>query len=140
VAAQTTPTFEVASIRSSPNQPVGPVGLRISQTEARFTFIPLKGYICMAFGLRDYQVVGPPWLATTRFDIVAKRPEGQHGLEQVAGMLRALLEDRFRLQTHRARREFPVYGLEVAPQGPSLIRRPDDAAPEGPFTSGDRAR
>lgn len=125
--------FEVASIRPSPGTPVGDVGLRISQREARFTFIPLKGYIRMAFDLGDHQVDGPPWLVTTRFDIVAKRPEGQEGLTQVPAMLRALLEQRFRLRTHRARRDLPVYGLEVAPQGPRLARKPDDAPPEGPF-------
>ena len=65
--------------------------------------------------VREFTVVAPP-----RFDIVAKRPEGQHSLDQVPGMMQALLGERFRLRTHWARREFPVYGLQLAPQGQPL--------------------
>jgi uncharacterized protein (TIGR03435 family) len=135
LSAQEPLRFEVASIRPSPSQPVGPVGVRVTQSEARFSFVSLKAYICVAFGLRDHQVDGPQWLSTTRFDIVAKRPEGVHSLNQVPGMMQALLVERFRLRTHWARRDFPVYGLELAPQGPPLNRMPDEAPPEGPFTA-----
>lgn len=93
LSAQEPLRFEVASIRPSPSQPVGPIGVRVTQSEARFIFTSLKAYICAAFDLRDHQVDGPQWLSTTRFDIVAKRPEGQHGLNQVPGMLQALLAE-----------------------------------------------
>lgn len=44
-AAQTPPRFEVASIKPSPRPPVGPVGVRIGPSQARFTFASLKNYI-----------------------------------------------------------------------------------------------
>jgi len=143
-AAQTRPTatvenlprFEVASIRPSPSTPVGAVGLRITQTEARFTWIPLNLYIGWAFDIPVERIDGPTWLVSTRFDIVAKMPENQsqHAQERVPAMLRALLEDRFHLRVHRARREFSVFGLEVAPKGVPLTRAPDEPPPPGPLT------
>src|SRR5690349_5391490 len=45
VAAQTPPRFEVASIKPSPRPPVGPIGVRIGPSQARFTFASLKNYI-----------------------------------------------------------------------------------------------
>jgi uncharacterized protein (TIGR03435 family) len=137
IGAAALPRFDVASIRPSPSTPVGAVGLRISQTEARFTWIPLRTYIANAFGVPEERIDGPAWLASAHFDIVAKMPEdpAQNDLqEHVPAMLRALLEERFHLRTHRARREFTVFGLEVSPRGPALTRAPDDSSSPGPFS------
>ena len=49
-------------------------------------------------------------------------------------MVRALLEERFKMRTHRESREFPVYALEVAPKGPPLIRVPEEAQTPGEFS------
>lgn len=135
-AGQSPPRFEVASIKPSSRPPIGPVGVRIGPTQARFTFGSLRAYIAAAYGVRDHQISGPGWLATTMFDIVAKMPEGNTGLKQVPAMLRTLLEERFQIRTHREMRELPVYALELAPGGPRLVRLPDQAPPPGPFTSG----
>jgi uncharacterized protein (TIGR03435 family) len=133
-AAQSPPRFEVASIRPSSRPPAGPVGVRIGPTEARFTYVSLRAYVAAAYGVRDHEIAGPGWLATAIFDIVAKMPEGAT-VDQVPAMPRTLLEQRFHIRTHREPRELPVYGLEVSPRGPRLVRLPDEATPPGPFTS-----
>ena len=133
-AAQTPPRFEVASIKPSPRPPVGPIGVRIGPSQARFTFASLKNYIAAAYGVRDHEIAGPDWLATAMFDIVAKVPDGA-ALNQVPAMLRTLLEERFHIRTRREPRELPVYALELAPRGPRLVRLPDEAPPPGPFAA-----
>lgn len=48
-------------------------------------------------------------------------------------MLRSLLEDRFALRTHREKREFSVYGLEVT-AAEKLVKVPEEKPTEGAFT------
>jgi uncharacterized protein (TIGR03435 family) len=51
-----------------------------------------------------------------RFDVQAKPRENSQPQERRA-MLRALLEDRFKLRVHREMRQMPVYALTVAQPG-----------------------
>ncbi len=114
---QTRPEFEVASIRPAPDQGLQvEVGLTINESQARFASFSLKDYIAMAYGLKVHQVSGPDWLGNEKFNIAAKLPDGAK-TDQVGAMLQALLEDRFRLKTHRDKKEFPVYALEIAKGG-----------------------
>ena len=63
---------------------------------------------------------GPAWLDSERYQIVAKA-DGTPGQETMLGpMLRALLEDRFKMKVHRETREVPVYALTVAKSGAKL--------------------
>lgn len=79
----------------------------------------LKALLVRAYELKDYQVVGPAWIESERYEVTAKIPDGA-AEAQVAPMLRALLEERFRLRAHRERREMPIYALVVARGGPKL--------------------
>ena len=124
-AAQALPQFEVASIHPSDAVPPAvTAGVRFTDQQARFVFLSLKDYIGIAYDVRIHQIVGPDWLGNTRFDITAKIPDGQK-MDQLQPMLRALLEERFKLRTHRDSREFPVYGLEVAPGESKLVKLPE---------------
>ena len=63
---------------------------------------------------------GPGWVTSDPYDIAAKA-EGDAPFPRMAGpMLRALLEDRFKLRVHRETKEVPVYFLTVAKNGPKL--------------------
>jgi uncharacterized protein (TIGR03435 family) len=63
---------------------------------------------------------GPDWIRSDTYDIAAKA-EGNAPFPQMAGpMLRALLEDRFKLKIHRETKEVPVFFLTVAKDGPKL--------------------
>ncbi len=88
--------------------------MRITQSQARFTFLSLKDYIGIAYGVRVYQIVAPDWIASARFEIAATLPAGFSG-EQLMPMMRALLEERFHVKTHRETRELPAYVLTTLP-------------------------
>jgi uncharacterized protein (TIGR03435 family) len=129
---QTDPQFEVASIRSSDmanlNIAAGiRAGVRMDGAQVRYTLVPLITYVGYAYQIRNYQIVGPDWLRSELFDIVAKLPEGSTA-KQVPQMLRALLEDRFKLKVHRELKEFPVYALEVSKSGLKMAELPPDPA------------
>jgi len=128
-------TFEVASIKPAP--PLTPelmrsrqthIGVKIDKARADFGGMPLSELIARAYKVKSYQVTGPEWMKS-RFDILAKMPEGSTE-EQVPEMLKALLEDRFKLKVHVDSKEFPVYALVVGKNGPKLTPQPDDYDPK----------
>ena len=134
LAAQSdSPRFEVASIKPSPADALG--GMMFSgPAPAEFSIrnAPLLSIIMVAYGRRDYQLVGSPdWTQSERYDIRAKYPNPD-ARRQWTAMLRALLEDRFRLRTHVETREAPVYALVMARGdkrfGPQLQKTPRDCA------------
>jgi uncharacterized protein (TIGR03435 family) len=94
----------------------------------------VKQLIAYAYKLRAYEVTGPDWMVTDRFDIVARMPDGTTK-DDVPDMLQALLKDRFGLTAHREMVDQPVLGLVVGKNGPKLraatvIPEPiDDTAP-----------
>jgi uncharacterized protein (TIGR03435 family) len=132
IFAQASPEFEVASIRPSgaPGVDRVNVGLRIDGAQVHCAYFALVDYIGMAYNVRTYQVSGPDWLASQRFDLSAKLPAGA-GREQVPQMLTALLAERFHLKVHRETKDFPVYALVVGKGELKLKEAPSapDAAP-----------
>jgi uncharacterized protein (TIGR03435 family) len=126
------PEFEVASIK--PSAPSGVdranVGVRIDGAQVRCTYFSLKDYIGMAYRLRYYQITGPEWIGSERFDISAKLPAGA-GREQVPEMVIALLADRFQLKAHRETKEFSVYALVVGKGELKLKESAADSSSEG---------
>jgi uncharacterized protein (TIGR03435 family) len=63
---------------------------------------------------------GPPWIDSDLYRIDAKA-EGTPGDEIMRGpMMKALLEDRFKLKIRRETNSIPVYALSVAGGGPRL--------------------
>jgi uncharacterized protein (TIGR03435 family) len=125
-------TFEVASVKSSPS-----TGGRFimnggpgSSDPDRivYTNITLKRILLSAFDVRNYQISGPDFLDTLRFDITAKVPEGATKI-QFQRMLQDLLGTRFQMRAHRESRELPLYALLVAKNGPKI--KPTSAGPAG---------
>lgn len=123
------PQFEVASIRPAPPFTPGQIGLglHIDGSQVSIRQFALKDDLAIAFNLKQYQIVGPDWLTTERFDIVAKLPEGAPR-DQVRAMLQALLLDRFQMKTHHETKDFSVYGLVVAKGGLKMKELPPDPA------------
>jgi uncharacterized protein (TIGR03435 family) len=92
-----------------------------------------------AYALKPQQVIGANWLATERYDIMARVPDGATMPQQTI-MLQNLLAERFHLKQHREQRELPVYELVVAKGGPKL-KPPGETrlatlTPDGPFGLG----
>lgn len=124
------PAFEVASIRHVPSgpPPQGTVGgLRIDGSQVHFAYMSLKDYIAVAYQVKLYQVSGPDWIGSERFDIAATLPDGVVPSD-VSVMLQALLADRFQLTFHREKKDFTVYTLEVDKGGLKIPESP--LAPE----------
>jgi len=138
-AQQTAPlAFEVATIK--PAQPINPaqiaagklhVGMKIEAGRVDIGFMSIADLIRTAYEVRPYQVSGPDWINTERFDILAKIPEGGTK-EQVPAMLKALLQERFKLAVHKESKDHSVYALIVGKGGSKLKESPADepAAPE----------
>jgi len=127
MAQSSHPEFEVASIR--PTDQSDPqhvqVGVHIDGAQVNIRYFSLKDYIRVAYRVKDYQVSGPDWIASERFDISAKMPAGGKG-DEIAEMLKALLEERFKLKTHADSKEFPVYALIPGKGGIKLKESVDD--------------
>jgi uncharacterized protein (TIGR03435 family) len=85
----------------------------------------LVDLIASAYKVKNFQVAGPEWIKTERFDIMAKLPEGANK-DQVPEMLQALLADRFKLTIHRDTKDHAIYALIVAKGGPKLKDSPPD--------------
>jgi uncharacterized protein (TIGR03435 family) len=119
--------FEVASIKPSAQNAQGQTsaGLRIDGSMARYSALSLNLYLGMAYGLRNYQISAPDWMASERWDITATLPDGSDP-KQIPEMLRALLCDRFQLKMHRETKEFPVYGLIIGKGELKLRESPAD--------------
>ncbi len=129
--AQTKPAFEVATIKPSPPLDMAklaatlqaggkmPIGANVEGYRAEYRYLDLKSLMSLAYGVKPYQITGPDWMATEHFDIVAKMPEGSKK-EDASKMLQTLLEERFKLTTHRATAEHPVLALVVGKGGPKL--------------------
>jgi uncharacterized protein (TIGR03435 family) len=83
----------------------------------------------MAYALKLNQISGPDWITTDRFDIAATLPEGS-SQAQVPAMMQTLLEERFQLKFHREKKDFPVYGLQVAAGGLKMREVPPDPESE----------
>jgi uncharacterized protein (TIGR03435 family) len=119
------PSFEVASVK--PAVPCcAPGQWRESKAGVdRIDFPNATLRYCIAFGyrLKEYQISGPAWLGSMRYDILAKGPEGTHH-DQLPGMMQVLLAERFKFQAHHETKEFSVIALAVGRNGPKLKESP----------------
>jgi uncharacterized protein (TIGR03435 family) len=83
-----------------------------------------------AYRVKLYQISGPDWMTTSRFDVVAKLPEGAKA-DQVPEMMQTLLEERFHLVLHNSSKEMPVYALVAGKDGSKLKESTPDEATDG---------
>src|SRR6267378_3021746 len=104
------PEFEVTSIRPSAPPAAGQakVGVHVDGARLICTFLSLKDYIGLAYRVKEYQILGPDWLRSEKFDISATLPAGA-AREKVGDMMQALPADRFKLKLHRDTKEFTTH-------------------------------
>jgi uncharacterized protein (TIGR03435 family) len=131
------PSFASASVRpTTAAVPAGVRGIRL-QPAAGFsaTAVTLRELIEFAYRRHAFDrrevTGGPAWIDSARFDVVA-RAAGEHVIDadgsprQTWAMVRALLEDRFKLRIREKSRDRPVYLLTLARHdgqlGPRLRR------------------
>jgi uncharacterized protein (TIGR03435 family) len=132
---QEPPTFEVSSIRPRLEQPERELvtGIRIEPGRVRLEYASLADCIALAYQINRARIVGPDWLASTRFDIAATLPPGAPR-SQVPEMLQTLLAERFGLRIHRETRELPGYQLTANAQLKVDVTAPDAEPADQPIT------
>jgi uncharacterized protein (TIGR03435 family) len=128
------PAFDVASIK-----PAGPPGVMVTarggrmvtrmgpsggpgtKDPTRFTCpgCTLSMLLMQAYDIKRYQLTGPEWLDSERFEVTANVPEGATR-DQFKLMLQNLLAERFKLAAHHEKKELPMYDLVVGKNGPKL--------------------
>ena len=126
------PAFEAASVKpASPS--AGTAGrIQVSGDRATFTNRTLIQLLTYAYGIGCCdRIKGPSWMASDRFDIVAKAPDGTPK-EQFPAMTQTLLRERFKLVLHLETRDLPVYDL-VRGKGKLTMQRVDGAAVKNDF-------
>ena len=114
--------FEVATVKSFVMPPPGePMRAPAPTSPNRVSYrgMTLKMLISFAYGLKTYQVKGPAWLDSERYEITGELPEGKTR-EQAKFMLQNLLAERFGLKMHREMKEVGVYALLIGKKGPNL--------------------
>lgn len=142
--------FEIASVKAA--DPVHyPIvdfraypGGRVVVTNYTLTMLMVEAY-----GVPEYSITGgPPWVISDLYDITAKPPAGSAaaafippkakaysfpfpglpGSDELLGMMRRLLADRFSLTMHRETRQLPVLALTVGKRSPKLEPARDPSA------------
>jgi uncharacterized protein (TIGR03435 family) len=127
-------TFEVASVK--PSDPVPPNGRVFfgpprggpgtqDPTRITWTYATLNNFLMMAYDVPSYQLSGPDWLGTQRYDVTANVPAGANK-EQVRAMWRSLLAERFRVVLHHESKEFQVEELVIGKSGHKLKESAED--------------
>jgi uncharacterized protein (TIGR03435 family) len=120
------PEFEVASIKPNTTNERMYFGLRGGSLTVRN--ITAKGLIQIAYGKREFQIVGGPgWIASERFDIDAKAGQSAKATHD---MMKSLLESRFKLALHREAKNAAAYSLVLAKGGVKMKRSADQNDPE----------
>jgi len=139
-AAQTPPTaapaFDVASVKPAEQPERVPMfclvpcspgeRLTVSGNRVDIRWMSLRKLIFTAYRIKPYQLTGPEWMQSQRFDIAAKLPAGATA-DQVPEMLQKLLADRFKLTVHRENKDMPVVAIVIAKNGPRLEPASPDA-------------
>jgi uncharacterized protein (TIGR03435 family) len=131
------PEFDAATVRPyAPQTPDG--GLKMIGTQAdpgmvRMMAMRLLDLVCQAYHVKYYQVEGPAWTKTERYDITAKMPAGTPP-ETRRLMEQNLLADRFHLSVHHETKEVQVYALVVGKNGLKMQPVPADRPGPGGYT------
>jgi uncharacterized protein (TIGR03435 family) len=130
------PSFEVASIRENAN-PNPRWRMSFTADGVSATDVTLLWVLHEAYGIGDDRLWSgaPAWAGQKRFDIEAKFDVARYPnptREQHQAMVQQLLADRFKLVVHHESREFPLYALAVAKNGPKLTdAQPDELQRSG---------
>ena len=110
--------FEAVSVK--PNKS-GSGSSRSSSDQGmlRATNLRFRDLIQEAFDVKEYQVEGPDWMLTERFDITAKFPDDlprdrERRSAAFRTMMQKMLGERFMLKVHWDHKTIPVFGLTVA--------------------------
>ena len=81
--------------------------------------VRLKSALQWAYHLQTIQVMGPAWIESNRYDIIAKAA-GPVTVDQLRLMTQTLLAERFKMVTHKETKEMPAYVVTIGKGGPKM--------------------
>lgn len=124
------PEFEVASVKPAKPPVDGRLMIGMSNDPGRInmTNVSLRELISSAYDVKQYQVSGPEWINSTRFDVTATVAAGTPK-ETIRLMSQNLLADRFHLAVHRDQKLTPLYALVNGKSGFRL--KPSEGSGKG---------
>ena len=114
------PSFEVATIKKAdepqPGKPIffGRRGGPGTDDPGRITWsnVNLRTLLTTAYDVKPYQITGPDWIDSERYEIVAKVPAGATK-EQVNVMWQNLLAERFGISLHHSSKVLQAFEMEA---------------------------
>jgi uncharacterized protein (TIGR03435 family) len=130
-AAQTAPSFDVASIRPAEGGGRGGRGggglamlmamphsanIKVSPDGVTLRAVNFRTCVRWAYNVPDMQVNGPDWIDQQRYDIVAKASSGASE-DQMRLMMQTLLAERFKLAARRISKDTQAWVLTEAKGG-----------------------
>lgn len=123
--AASQPKFEVASVkRASEEATSGARGtglgvVEITSQRASYRDINFRSLLMRAYNVKRFQISGPGWIDSDRYDVVATIPEGTPA-EDVPVMLQNLLIERFQMKVRGVPKTYEGYVLGVGKGGAKL--------------------
>lgn len=120
--------FEAASIKPTPPGSAieGKEGVSFSPGSVTMRNVTLKTVITTAYSVKNYQVSGPAWINSDRYDLIGKA-NGASSESELRQMVRQLLAERFKLSLRRETKDLSVYALAGGKKGPKLHESAPDA-------------
>ncbi len=139
-------TFDVASVRAAaPPTNDGRGTIMFARSSGgpgtndpgriHYPNMSLRNLLMSAYDVKRYQIVGPDWLDTARFDITATMPPDTTK-EQFRVMLQNLIAERFKATIHHETKDLPMYSLVIAKSG---LKMKESAEVPAPKDGGDSA-
>jgi uncharacterized protein (TIGR03435 family) len=137
--------FEVATVKVNTNPPQSislgggpplpppPPEMRATPGGVTVARTTLQYVLQWAYEMRPWQISGPDWMRSQRYDIVAKTAVPVE-TAQLRKMLQTLLVERFRMGVRREMRDAPVMALVVAKGGPRLTQSTSEGNPAISFS------
>lgn len=125
------PHFDVASVRQNKGdgQNVTEIYHDSDTLKLRYVDTPLIFCLQKAFDVENYQISGPSWIRSTKYDISAAGHFDPADREAWRMMLRNLLSERFKLVVHQEQKNFKTYELQIAKGGTKIHQT--SQAPQG---------
>src|ERR1039457_5271496 len=125
------PAFDVASVKVSQPGTDGRRGrgnTQVSPGTVTMRNVSLKAAIRWAWHVSEYQVTGPDWLDSERYEIAGKAA-GPATEEELRLMMQALLRERFKLTLHPQTKELGAYLLVAGKNGPKVHESTTEGEP-----------
>ena len=114
------PSFEAASIKPHDRKSAFSKGRFLPSGGIEAAGMTVEDLLLFAYGILPDMISGlPKWAKETQFDVIAKAPHDTPPAT-LRIMLRTLLADRFKLQSHQEDRPTAAYVLTIGKHGPQL--------------------